>query len=175
MVLAKALRPTERIMADEPLEPEETTEFEDRGDEPDGEGGYTTADFHNVVHKQIMNATFETLAATKLEWAAVEPFLRAAREMCRGDFERTGRIEIHAMTGEEDERSEAEEAYLGLSIADQDDGEEWLAQTWWLSDLVLAEPEPERVRETVRALERSIAKLEAWLESAQAKGRGEAG
>jgi hypothetical protein len=134
--------------------------------------GYTTADFHNVVQKQILNATYETLVETKMHWALIEPFLRAARDVCRGDFRRTGRIGIHGVAAVAEGWTEAEEAYVSLTIADQDDGEEWLSETWWLSDLALAEGDPARVREAARALERSVAKLDAWL-AANDKGPGE--
>lgn len=129
----------------------------------DDEAGYTTSEFHNVVQKQIINATYETLVETKLHWELIEPFLRAARDVCRGDFRRTGRLEVHGVVAEGEGWSDAEEAYLSLSIADQDDGREWLSETWWLSDLVLAGGDPQRVREAARALERSVARLDAWL------------
>jgi hypothetical protein len=139
-----------------------------------GGGGYTSSDFHNVIQKQVLNATYETLVETKLHWGLVEPFLRAAREMCRGDFRRTGRIQIHGTTAEGEGWKDAEEAYVSLSIADQDDGEEWLTQTWWLSDLVLAGGDPVEVREAARALERTKAKLDDWL-AGQEKGPDEDG
>ena len=138
------------------------------------EDGFTTSDFQTVIQKQVLNATYETLIETKFHWALVEPFLQAAREMCRGDFRRTGRIQIHGVVAEGDGSADAEEAYLGLSIADQDDGREWLSQTWWLSDLVLASGDPAQVREAARALERSVAKLDAWLAEHE-KGPGEGG
>jgi hypothetical protein len=148
--------------------------FEESAAALDEDAGYTAAEFHNVVQKNILNATYETLVETKLHWGLVEPFLDAAREICRGDFRRTGRVEVHGIAAEGEEWVEAEEAYLSLSIADQDDGREWLSQTWWLSDLVLAAGDPQRVREAARALERSVAKLNAWLEEHE-KGPGENG
>jgi hypothetical protein len=160
-----------------PKQPED--EFEDFGEEepyaaPDADGGYSSSDFHNVIQKQIVNATYETLVETKLHWGLVEPFLHAAREMCRGDFQRTGRIRVHGAAAEGEGWVEAEEAYVSLSIADQDDGQEWLSQTWWLSDIVLAGADPAQVREAARALERTTAKLDAWL-SANEKGPDEDG
>lgn len=140
----------------------------------DRTGGYTTSDFHNVVQKHVVNAAYETLVDTKLHWGLIEPFLNAAREVCRGDFVRTGRIEIHGVAAEGDGWTDSEEAYVSLSIADQDEGGEWLSRTWWLSDLVLAGGDPARVREAARALERTVAKLDAWLE-ANEKGPGESG
>ena len=139
-----------------------------------GGDGYTTSEFHNVVQKQILHATYETLVETKIHWSLIEPFLHAARDVCRGDFRRTGRIEIHGVAAEGDTWAESEEAYVSLSIADQDDGAEWLSETWWLSDLVLASGDPDRVREAARALERSVAKLDAWLQG-HAESPGEAG
>ena len=165
------------MQEDERPDPQPPQELPDLAPlDPDGEfrdeatDGYTTSDFHNVIQKQIVNATYETLVETKLHWELIAPFLHAAREMCRGDFRRTGRIGVHGSAAEGD----AEEAYVSLSIADQDDGREWLSETWWLSDLILAEADPRRVREAARALERSIAKLDAWLET-QAKGPAEDG
>ena len=142
---------------------------------PIGGYSYTTAEFHNVVQKQILHATYETLAASKMEWALIEPFLRAARDMCRGDFLRSGRVQVHGVTaGEDGEWVDAEEAFIGVSVADQDEGYEWLSQTWWLSDLVLATEDPTQVREAVRAMERSLVKLNEWLEAKDAKGPDEA-
>lgn len=144
----------------EPDEPQAEAELaEDYGDED----GYTTSEFHNVVQKQIVNATYETLVESKLHWDLIEPFLRAARDVSRGDFRRTGRVEVHGVVAEGEGWADADEAYLSLSIADQDDGREWLSQTWWLSDLVLASGDPKQVREAARALERSVARLDAWL------------
>ena len=161
---------------DEPEDDEEFDEFEDyEVGEPEGGHAYTTAEFHNVIHKQIVNATLETLSASKLDWVLVEPFLRAARDMCRGDFRRTGRVEIHGAAQQDDAWVDAEEAYVSVSVADQDDGTEWLTETWWLSDLVLAGGDPAQVRDAVRALERTVAKLNTWLDSNQTKGPDEAG
>lgn len=156
-------------LPEEPVEREEGGEIvhvEDRGEDL----AYTLADFHNVVQKQVLNATYETLIEAKLDWELVEPFLHAAREVCRGDFVRTGRVGVHGVVGEGDGWSEAEEAYLSLSIADQEDGGEWLSRTWWLSDLVLAEADPKQVREAVGAIERSLGKMKAWLADQEAKG-----
>jgi hypothetical protein len=162
--------------APEPKPPEEAVSPADEDEHLPDEGpdGYTTSDFHNVVQKHIVNATYEALVDTKLHWDLIEPFLLAAREICRGDFVRTGRVGIHGAAAAGDGWAEAEEAYVSLSIADQDDGLEWLSQTWWLSDLVLAEADPARVRDAARALERTVAKLDLWLE-ANAKGPAEGG
>ena len=58
---------------------------------------------------------------------------------------------------------EAKEAYIGISVSDREDGEEWLSDTRWLSEIAIAEEDPEQVRAIVGALERTIAKLNAWL------------
>ena len=155
-------------------------EADEEGFAEDDADGYTTSYFHNVIQKQVLNATYETLVETKLHWELIEPFLHAAREVCRGDFKRTGRIDVHGVAHQGESWVDAEEAYLSLSIADQDDGREWLSQTWWLSDLLLAGGDPARVREAARALERTVAKLDSWLASAHAgaadaKGPGEDG
>lgn len=156
--------------AEDPAFEAEAAPFEEHSDD-DG-SGYTTAEFHNVVQKQIVNATYETLVETKLHWELVEPFLHAARDVCLGDFRRTGRVEVHGVVAEGESWADAEEAYLSLSIADQDDGREWLSETWWLSDLVIAGGDPKQVREAARALERSVARLDAWL-AEQEDGEGE--
>jgi len=171
--------PHEPPLEEEPQEPPlDDSDFEDEpehGAPPEYDAdGYTSSDFHNVVQKQILNATYETLVETKMHWALIEPFLHAAREVCIGDFRRTGSVRLHGVAAEGDAWTDAEEAYLSLSIADQDDGHEWLSETWWLSDLILAGGEPARVREAARALERTVAKLDAWL-AAQSEGPGEAG
>jgi hypothetical protein len=154
--------PATPTAADEEGEPVGGFEaYEDRGNEP--AHAYTTAEFHNVVQKHIVGATYEMLVESKFAWELVEPFLRASRDMFRGDFERTGRLAIHGVTADGDSWVDAEEAYVSLSVADQDDGREWLSETWWLSDLVLAEADPKRVREAARALGRTVAKLDAWL------------
>lgn len=160
-------------MEDEPEQPAEPAVWDPEPEDADvgqAEDGYTTADFHTVVHKQVVNATFETLVAAKLDWAVVEPFLRAAREICRGDFEKTGRAELHGVAEQEGALAEAEEAYVSFSIADQEDGAEWLSATWWLSDAALASGDPERVREAARAIGKSLVKIEAWLAANDAKG-----
>jgi len=157
-----------------PQLPDESSEQADQGFADYETDGYTTSDFHNVVQKHIVNATYETLVEAKLHWTLIEPFLRAARDVCRGDFRRTGRVGVHGVAAAGDGWTEAEEAYVSLSIADQDEGEEWLSETWWLSDLVIAEGDPARVRAAARALERSAARIDAWLE-ANDEGPGEGG
>ena len=126
---------------------------------------FTSADFHNVVQKQMLTTVFDTLAQSKLNWEQVAPFLDAARQVCRSDFEESGRARIHAVRAEGDSWVEAEEAYFGISVADREDGKEWLSETWWLSDLVIAENDRDQVSQIISALERSIAKVKEWLES----------
>lgn len=162
---------SDRPLPDDPFAEEP---FPDEGYAFSGDDGYTSSDFHNVIQKQVLNATYETLVETKLHWGLVEPFLHAAREMCRGDFRRTGAVRIHGAVAEAEGWADAEEAYVSLSIADQDDGKEWLTQTWWLSDLVLASGDPAQVQEAAGALDRTKAKLDAWL-AAHGKGPGEDG
>lgn len=134
----------------------------------------TSAEYHNVAQKQILNAAFAVLADTKMDWALIEPFLDAAREVCRGDFLATARIRLHTVRAEGDQWVEAEEAFLGLTASDRDDGSQWLNETWWLSDVATADGDPEQVRAIVGALERSVAKLNAWLEDKAKGGPAEA-
>ena len=137
------------------------------------EDSFTSGDFHNVVHKQIVNAVYETLAETKLDWALIAPVLEAARAICRSEFEETARIGFHSVRAEGEEWVEAEEAFLGIAVADRDSGEEWLSQTYWVSDIVTAGADPEQVRRTVAALGRSLAKIEVWLAEQEKGGSGE--
>ena len=133
---------------------------------------FTTAEFHNVVQKQILHAVYETLAAGKLDWDLIVPFLDAARDICRAAFQGGARIRLHTVRAEGEDWVEAEEAFLGIAVAGRDDGEQWLSETYWLSDIALADREPERVRRIAAALERSLAKINAWL-AEQDEGGGQ--
>ena len=137
------------------------------------ESSFTSADFHNVVHKQIVQAVYETLAEGKIDWELIVPFLDTARELCRSEFREASQIRLHTVRAEGDAWVEAEEAYLGIAVADRDTGEDWLSETYWLSDVALAGGDPERVRLVVAALERSLAKINGWL-AEQEKGGPEA-
>ena len=128
---------------------------------------FTSAEFHNLAQKHIVNAVYETLLEGKMDWALIQPFLDAARQMCRSDFLEAGRLRFHAVRAEGEGWVEAEEAYLGLAIPDRDDGQDWLAETYWVSEIALADRNPEEVRRVVAALERSIAKLNSWLDVQQ--------
>jgi len=134
--------------------------------EPDTptDGPLTIGEFHEIAQKQIMNAVFAVLAEGKMEWALIAPFLEAGRELCLGDFEETGRVRLHTLRAEGDDWVEAEEAFLGITVSDRNSGEEWLSETYWLSDVALADPDPEKVRAIAAALERSLAKINLWLE-----------
>jgi hypothetical protein len=98
-----------------------------------------------------------------MDWNLVEPFLAAARDVLLGDIEETAQVRLHTVQQVDGQWVEADEAYLGISVSDREEGEEWLADTWWLSEIATAEDDPEQVRAIVRALERSIAKLNHWL------------
>lgn len=134
------------------------------------EDRFDTADFHNVVQKQILNAVADTLAAGKLDWELIAPFLDAARQICRSDFREAGRIRLHTVRAEGEQWVEAEEAFLGIAVAGRDDGEEWLTETYWLSDIALADRDPEQVRRVAAALERSLAKVRLWLAEQEKQG-----
>jgi hypothetical protein len=136
-------------------------------DEPEEEAdsALTAGDFHTIAQKQIMNAVFATLSEAKMPWNLVAPFLEAAREVCAGDFAENGRITLHTMRGEGETWVEAEEAFLGIAVADRETGEDWLAETYWLSDVATAGANREDVQAVIAGLERTIAKLNLWLEN----------
>jgi hypothetical protein len=46
--------------------------------------------------------------------------------------------------------------------------------TRWLSDLAIAEDDPDQVRRIIAALERSIGKMRAWIAEKEAGGGAEA-
>lgn len=124
---------------------------------------FTSAEFHDAVQQQLVNAAIATLAETKLEWSQVAPFLDAGRALCRDDVRLNGRLAVQGQEYEGADLIEAEEAYLSLSVRDREDGIEWLSQSWWLSDIVLGDKNPEQIRTALAAMERSIAKLRQWL------------
>jgi hypothetical protein len=131
--------------------------------EADDDKPLTTGDFHNIAQKQILNAVFAILSETKMDWAVIEPFLSAARDVLLGDIEETAQVRLHTVHQVDGQWEEAAEAYLGISVSDRDQGEEWLSDTWWLSEIAIAEDDPDQVRAIIRALERTIAKLNLWL------------
>jgi hypothetical protein len=133
-------------------------EDEEEDDSPLGAG-----EFHTIAQKQILNAVFAVLADSKMDWALVEPFLQAAREVCAGDFARNSQVRLHSVRAEAETWVEAEEAYLAISVADRDSGEEWLSESYWLSDLATQDASRGEVQALIAALERTIAKLNAWL------------
>jgi len=131
-----------------------------------------SAEYHNVAQKQVLNAVFAALADTKMEWASIAPFLDAAREVCVGDFEVNGQVRLHATRAEGEAWVEAEEAFISVSAADRDTGDEWLSATWWLSDVATADGDRAQVEAVIAALERTIAKLEDWLQAPPAEPDG---
>lgn len=133
---------------------------------------FTSSDFHNAVHKQILNAVFETMADGKLPWELIAPFLEAAHAVCRSDFDNAS-IRLHTVRAEGDQWVEAEEAFLGISVADRDNGEEWLSQTWWLSEIATADDDAEKVRRIAAGLERSLDRIKAWLAEREEGGPAE--
>lgn len=170
-------QPAQPPVAIEPVpeddRPEDEDDFDDDEEQAGFEGPYTSDHFHVVTHKLIINAVHEALSDTKLDWDLVAPFLESAREMAQADFDEA-EIRIHTVRAEGEQWVEAEEAYLGISVADRDSGEEWLSETRWLSDLATAEDDPEQVRRIIAALERSIAKMREWIAQKEAGGEAEA-
>jgi len=132
-------------------------------DGPADDAPLTTADFHNIAQKQILNAVFSVLSENKMDWALVAPFFEAAREVCLGDIEENAQIRLHTLQLDGDSWVESDEAFLGISVSDREDGSEWLSDTYWLSDIAISDNDPDQARAIVRALERSIAKINIWL------------
>lgn len=131
---------------------------------PEGEDRpLTTGDFHNIAQKQILNAVFAVLSDSKMDWPVIEPFLSAARDVLLGDIEETAQVRLHTLHQVDENWVEADEAYLGISVSDRDNGDEWLSDTYWLSEIAIAEEDPEQVRAIVHALHRTIGKLNLWL------------
>ena len=131
--------------------------------EVEDDGALTAGDFHTIAQKQIMNAVFATLSESKMPWNLVAPFLEAAREVCAGDFAENGRVTLHTMRAEGEAWVEAEEAFIGIAAADRETGEDWLGETYWLSDIATAGANREDVIAAIAALERTIGKLNDWL------------
>jgi len=154
---------------EKPAPEDAPADFEVDGDEY-SEEPFTAADFHNVAQKQIAHAAMEMLAQSKLPWALVAPLLEAARDVMADDLREAGRVRLHTLTAEGDSWVDAEEAFLGIEIEDRDTGQPWLSETWWLSDIATADGDPEDVRAVIRALGRTIAKLEAWLAARDGPG-----
>lgn len=123
---------------------------------------FTTNDFHTVVHKQIVSAVGDILAGTKLDWKQFAPFLGAARDLARADFAEAN-VRLHALHDMDGALAEAEEAFLGISVHDRDDGGAWLSDTYWVSDIAIQDDDPAQARAVVQALERSIAKINTWI------------
>lgn len=154
--------------------------FIEDDDDPQGEekivddAPFTSADFHNLLQKQIVGTVYDTLVEAKLSWAAIEPFLEAAREMCRADFAEAS-IALHTVQEQDGTWIDAEEAFLGISVRDRDHGAEWLSDTYWVSDLATQNDDPDEVRRVIAGLQRSVAKLQDWLAEKETGGPAEAG
>jgi hypothetical protein len=133
--------------------------------EADEDAPVTAGDFHNIAQKQIMNAVFATLSEAKMGWNLIEPFLEAGRAVCAGEFAENGRVSLHTMRAEGETWVEAEEAFIGISVADRETNEDWIAETYWLSDIATAGANREDVEAAIAALERTIAKLNDWLKN----------
>lgn len=134
---------------------------------------FTSADFHNMIHKQVVSAVQDALADVKLPWDSVAPFLETAREMCRADFAEAA-IRLHTVQQQDGGWVDAEEAYLGIAVHDRETGAEWLSDTYWLSDIATQDEDPAEVSKVIAAVERSLAKMRAWLDTHEKGGAAEA-
>lgn len=129
---------------------------------------FTTSDFEDAVQRQLVPALAAALRDVRLDPGVAETLLDKARALCRSDFLDGGaRLRILGQQAEGDGVAEAEEAYLALSVHDRDDGHAWLAQSYWLSDLVIGSGDPAQVRTALAGLERTAARLRDWLADAE--------
>lgn len=129
---------------------------------------YTSADFQEDARKQVADAAIAAVSAANLSWSQLGPLLDAARALCRDDLRFGGGLALHGLEYDGADLAPAEEAYLSVTARDRDTQVEWLSQTYWLSELALADRDPERVRSAMAAIERTLAKLNAWLEEREA-------
>ncbi len=137
---------------------------------------YTSSSFAEDAQRRLVDAVVGTLSETRLSWSHVGPLLDAARAVCRDDLRfGGGQFALHGLQFDGAELSAAEEAYVSVTARDRDTQVEWFCETYWLSELVLADRDPERVRAAIAAIERSLAKLNAWLEANEAPAVEEAG
>lgn len=125
---------------------------------------YTSAEFHDDVQKQLASIVTAALADTKLEWSQVAPFLDAARAICRDDVLLNGRFVLHGLEESDEGLTQADEAFVTVSVRDREDGTEWLSQSYWLSDIVLSDQDTDRVRSAVAGMERTVERLKTWLD-----------
>ena len=162
------------------IEAEELGAEHDQDDDDDQEesqggleGAYGSEQFHIVTHKLIKHAINELISDNKFDWEVIAPFLESAREMTYADFQEAD-VRIHTVRGHlNDVYVEAEEAYIGFSVADRDTGEEWLSATYWLSELATEEDDPVQVRRIIAAVEKSLAKMREWVAQKEAGDTGE--
>jgi hypothetical protein len=129
---------------------------------------YSHAQFLKDAQAQLVNTALAALSERPLQWSQVAPFLEAARALCRDDLKLNGNFAIHGLEYEGHELVPAEEAYLAISIRDREDQVEWLSQTFWLSDLALADRDPDRVRSAIAAMERTLERVRSWLAEEEA-------
>lgn len=124
---------------------------------------YTVTDFHNALRKRMASSVAVALGDHKLPADDFDAIIEAARLLCRDDLELNGRLALHGLDQDDDALTASEEAYLSVAARGRDDEREWLSLTYWLSDLALADRDPDRVRAVVAALEKSLVKVKAWL------------
>jgi hypothetical protein len=124
---------------------------------------YTSGKFAEDAHKRLIDTAVGALSEAPLSWSQVAPLLDSARAVCRDDLRLGGQLALHGLQFEGAELVPAEEAYVSVIARDRDTQVEWFCETYWLSDLALADRDPDRVRSAIAALERSLAKLNAWL------------
>ena len=134
---------------------------------------YTEQDFHEAIRKQVAGAAINALVDAKLDWADVLPFIEAAQRLCRSDFETRARLRLHSRRTEGETVVEAEEAYLGIAVAGGRGDSPWLSHTRWLSQIALAESDPEALRGLIAAIERSLEKIRTGLAEREAEASGE--
>jgi hypothetical protein len=131
---------------------------------------YSSSHFVEDAQKRLIDTAVGALSDARLSWSQVAPLLDAGRAVCRDDLRfGGGQFALHGLAYQGDELAPAEEAYVSITARDRDTQVEWFSDTYWLSDLALADQDPDRVRSAIAAIERSLAKLHAWLEDSESK------
>lgn len=131
---------------------------------------YTTSEFHSTLLKQMAGTIADALSYHKLAEPELAAILAAAHLLAADDIRLGGRFALHGLDQHGPDLTPSDEAYLSVTARDRDTNVPWLSLTYWLSDLALADRDPDRVRTVIAAMERSLDKVKAWLADQDAQG-----